>query len=139
MPQTTITVLDNTNFPKLTKELKQAMKMGVLKATDSGVTWIKGEIFNDQKFVGSRLYPNVTKATRARKAKKGMNKVGIMTGNLRDSFDTHCTNGGLTGHIRGGGKDYGRFLARWQIDKLFYKHRAKKSREIMDKEIKKVL
>lgn len=147
MPQTTITVLDKTHLPKTTKEVERAMKVGIKKATDSGVEFIKSEIFNNQKFVGTKFYPNVTKATRQIKAKKGQEKVGIMTGNLRDSFDTHYSADGLTGTIRGGGGvtengkkvDYSRFLKKWQIGKLFSKHRAKKSREIVEREIKKAL
>lgn len=147
MPKTTITVLDKTHLPKITKEIEAAMKLGVKKATDSGVTWIQQEVFNNQEFLGTKFYPNVTKSTRAFKAKKGQEKVGIMTGNLRDSFDTHYSSDGLTGTIRGGGGitvkgkkvNYGRFLSKWRIDKLFFKHRAKKSREIMEKELKKVL
>lgn len=147
MPQTTISVLDTTNLPKITKEVECAMKLGVKKATDSGVTWIQQEVFNNQKFVGTKFYPDVTKATRQTKAEKGQEKVGIVTGNLRDSFDTHYSSDGLTGTIRGGGgitangkkADYSRFLKKWQIGKLFSKHRAKKSREIMDKELKKAL
>lgn len=147
MPQTSITLIDGTHLPKITEELKRRQKLGVMKATDSGAEWIKGEVFNNQMFVGSDLYPNVTKGTRATKAKKGQEKVGIMTGNLRDSFDTHYSSDGMTGTIRGGagvtmdGKkvNYGKFLAKWQIDKLFYKHRAKKSREIMEAEIQKAL
>jgi hypothetical protein len=139
MPQTFITLLDKTHLPKITKEVEAAMKTGVVKACDSGVTWIQQEIFNGQKFVGSANYPNVKNSTRAIKAKKGQEKVGIMTGNLRDSFDTHYSADRLTGTIRGGGEGYSKFLARWQIDKLFNTHRAKKSREIVNKEIKKAL
>jgi hypothetical protein len=147
MPQTTISLIDKTNVPKLTKGIEQAMKTGVLKVCDSGVTWIQEEIFDGQKYVGSKYYPNVKALTRAIKAKQGQERVGIITGNLRDSFDTHYSSDGLTGTIRGGGSitvngkkvNYGKFLTRWQIDKLFYTHRTKKSREIMDKEIKKAL
>jgi Asp-tRNA(Asn)/Glu-tRNA(Gln) amidotransferase A subunit family amidase len=139
MPQTTITLLDQTNLTKITKEVERAMKRGVKKATDSGATWVKEEIFNGQKFVGDKHYPNVKKETQRTKAKKGQEKVGIMTGNLRDSFDTHYSSDGMTGTIRGGGEGYDRFLARWRIDKLFYEHRAGKSKEIIDKEIKKAL
>ena len=147
MPQTTITCIDKTNLTKMSKALERAMVVGVTKATDTGAEWIKQDVFNGQEFVGSTLYPNVKKTTRKQKAKKGMEKVGIMTGNLRDSFDTHYSSDGLTGTIRGGGGvtvngkkvNYGKFLAKWQIDKLFQKHRATKSREIMEKELKKVL
>lgn len=139
MPQTTITVIDRTHLPTITPELKRAMKRGVIKATDSGAEWIKSEVFNNQQFVGSQYYPDNTPTTKRIKAKKGQEKVGIMTGNLRDSFDTHYSSDGLTGHIRGGGEGYERFLARWRIDKVFYEHRAQKSREIMEKEIKKAL
>jgi hypothetical protein len=143
MPQTSISLLDKTNLPILTEEVKRAMKVGVLKACESGVEWIKEDIFNGQNYVGSKEYPNVAPATQIIKAKKGKEKVGIMTGNLRDSFDTHYSFDGFTGTIRGGGgnnnSDYSRFLARWQIDKLFYMHRREKSKEIMEKEIKKAL
>ena len=143
MPQTTITALDKTNFPKLTKKIKQALQTGVIKAGDSGVEWIKEDVFNGQQFVGTTYFPDVTPATKRAKAKLGMEIVLVRTGNLRDSFDTHYSSGGLTVTIRGGGgnkkADYSRVLARWQIAKLFYKHRSKKSREIIEKELKRVL
>jgi hypothetical protein len=147
MPQTSITVLDKTNLPKITKDVERSMKLGVLKATDSGAEWIKQDVFNGQEFVGSKLYPNVKSTTRQTKAKNGQEKVGIITGELRDSFDTHYSSDKLTGTIRGGGGvtkkgkkvNYGKFLAKWLIGALFKKHRAKKSREIMAKEIKKAL
>jgi hypothetical protein len=139
MPQTSITVLDKTYLTKITKEVELAVKRGIVKVCDSGVTWIQEEIFDGQKYVGSPDYPNVKASTRAIKAKQGQEKVGIMTGNLRDSFDTHYSSDGLTGTIRGGGKRYVEFNARWRIAALFYKHRAKESREIMNKEMKKAL
>jgi len=45
--------------------------------------------------------------------------------------------GGVT--VNGKKVNYGRFLKRWQIDKLFYKHRMKESKRIVEKEIRKVL
>lgn len=147
MPQTTIIVVDKTKLTKITKGLERAMKLGVVKATDSGAEWIKQDVFNGQEFLGGKYFPNVKPATRKTKARKGQERVGIMTGNLRDSFDTHYSSDKLTGTIRGGGGvtvngkkvNYGKFLTRWQIDKLFYKHRAKESKKIVEKEIRKVL
>ncbi|MBE9594189.1 MAG: hypothetical protein IMF19_12025 [Proteobacteria bacterium] len=127
------------NLPKMTKAVIAAMRLGIMKSGDSGVTWIQQEVFDGQKYVGSKDYPDVKASTHAIKAKLGQEKVGIMTGNLRDSFDTHYSSDRLTVTIRGGGKGYGKFNAIWRIDRLFYKHRAMKSREIMDKEIKKAL
>jgi len=143
MPQTSIIALDKTNFHQLTKKIEQALKTGVAKAGDSGVEWIKEDVFNGQQFVGTNYFPDVKLATKKTKAKLGMEDVLVRTGNLRDSFDTHYSSDGLTCTIRGGGgnmnADYSRVLTRWLIDELFYKHRSKKSQEIIEKELKRVL
>jgi hypothetical protein len=144
MPQTYISVFDNTNLKAMSKKMQEALKTGITKATDSGVEWIKEEIFNSQKFVGSKYYPNVKPATKKQKAKKGCEKVGIQVGKYRDSFDAHYNADGTIGTIRGGGgkingSDYSKFQARWRVDKLFEEHRMKKTQEIVMREIENAL
>lgn len=139
MPQVNITVLDKTNLPGKMRDIIEGAKIGVRKATESGVEFIKSDIFEAQKFVGDEFYPDVTPATKRYKAEKGKEKIGIDTGNLKSSFDSSYEHGGLSGIITGGGPGYGKFLERWQIDALFLKERGEKSREFIRGEIKKSL
>lgn len=139
MPQINIRVEDHTNIPPKTRDIIEGAKIGVRKATESGVEFIKSDIFEAQKFVGSEFYPDVTPATKRYKAEKGKEKIGIDTGNLKSSFDSSYEHGGFSGIITGGGPNYAGFLERWQIDALFLKERGEKSRELIWGEVKKKL
>ena len=139
MPQVNITVSDKTNLPGKMQEILSGAKKGVKIATETGAEWIKEEVMEGQRYVGSEFYPDVKPATKQYKAEKGKEKVGIDTGNLKSSFDTEYEHDGLSGIITGGGPGYGSFLERWQIDALFLKERGEKSRELIRGEIKKSL
>lgn len=130
---------DHTNIPAKMQDIIEGGKKGVRKATESGVEWIKGDVMEGQRYVGSEFYPDIKSATKQYKAEKGKEKVGIDTGNLKSSFDSSYEHGGLSGIITGGGPGYGKFLERWQIDALFLKERGEKSRELIRAEIKKSL
>lgn len=123
---------DRTNLQKKAKDVVEGAKRGVLLATESGVLWLKEDVFEGQQYVGDSNYPDVTPVTKLIKAKAGNEKVGIWTGNLKTSFKSAVT--GLEGKITGVG--YTNFLARWNIEALFMDKRGKKSREIIEKEIK---
>lgn len=137
MPNINISVIDKTNLPSKMQEILSGAKKGVKIATESGAEWIKEEVMEGQHYVGSEFYPDVKPVTKQYKAKKGKEKVGIDTGNLKSSFDTEYEHGGLSGIITGGGPGYGKFLERWQIDALFLKERGKVTRELIRGEIKK--
>jgi len=137
MPQTTIRVEDCTNIPGKMRDIIEGAKKGVREATESGIEFIKSDIFENQKFVGSEYYPDVKETTKRIKAIKGKELVGVDTGNLKSSFDSEYEHGGLTGIITGGGPGYGKFLERWQIDALFLKERGEETRRIIKREIKK--
>lgn len=137
MPQVNITVLDKTNLPGKMQDIITCAKRGVKIATESGVEFIKEEVMEGQRYVGSEFYPDVKPETKQRKAEAGKEKVGIDTENLKSSFDSRFEHGGLAGIITGGGPEYGEFSARWQIDELFRKERGEKSRELIRGEIKK--
>ena len=137
MPQVNITVIDKTNIPAKMQGILAHAKRGVKIATESGVEFIKSDVFEGQEFVGSEFYPDVKPATKRYKAEKGKEKVGIDTGNLKSSFDSEYERDGLSGVITGGGPGYGGFLERWQIDALFLKERGEKTRELIRGEIKK--
>ena len=137
MPQVKITVIDNTDMPAKIRDILAGAKRGVKLATESGVEFIKEEIFEGQRYVGSEFYPDIKPATKQYKAEKGKEKVGIDTGNLKTSFDSEYQHDGLAGIITGGGPGYESFLSRWQIDELFKKERGEKTREIIRGEIRK--
>jgi len=137
MPQVTITVLDKTDMPAKMRGIIAGAKRGVELATESGVEWIKEDVMEGQRYVGSEFYPDVKPATKQYKAEKGKEKVGIDTGNLKTSFDSRYERGGLSGIITGGGPGYENFLARWQIDELFKEQRGEKTRQIIKGAIKK--
>lgn len=139
MARANIIVLDETDIPGGVQRILSGAKRGVQLATESGVEWIKEEVMEGQRYVGSEFYPDVKPITKQYKAEKGKEKVGIDTGNLKSSFDTEYQHGGLSGIITGGGHGYGRFLSRWQIDKLFLEQRGEKTRDIIKDEIKKSL
>ena len=139
MPQANIIVLDRTDIPGGVQKILSGARRGVKLATESGVEWIKEDVMEGQEFVGSEFYPDVKPTTKQYKAEKGREKVGILTGNLKDSFDTEYDHDGLEGIITGGGPRYEEFLERWQIDQLFLKERGDKSRELIRGEIKKDL
>jgi len=139
MPQVNIIVLDKTNLPGKMQDILTGAKRGVKFATESGVEFIKEEVMEGQRYVGSEFYPDVKPETKQYKAEKGKEKVGIDTGNLKSSFDSRFEHGGLSGIITGGGPGYGTFLARWQIDELFLKERGEKTREIIKGEIRKTI
>lgn len=134
MPQINIRVIDRTNLPQKLKSIIGAAEHGVKLATEEGVEFIRSEIFTG-KYTGHQYYPDVKPSTKRIKAKKGREIVGVDTGNLRDSFNSDVK--GLAGTIRGGGGGYSGFLSRWQIDSLFMEVRAKRTREIIEGEIKK--
>ena len=139
MVNVNITVQDKTNIAAKMRDIIEGAKIGVRKATESGVEFIKSDIFENQEFVGTEFYPNVKETTKRMKAIKGKELVGVDTGNLKTSFDSSYENSGLSGIITGGGPGYGKFLERWQIDALFLKERGEKSRELIRGEIKKSL
>lgn len=130
---------DHTNIPAKMQDIIEGGKKGVRKATESGAEFIKEEVFEGQRFLGTEYFPHVKESTKRIKAIKGKEKVGIDTGNLKSSFGTEYEHGGLSGIITGGGPGYGKFLERWQIDALFLKERGEKSRELIRGEIKKSL
>ena len=133
MVSITINVIDRTNLLQKHKSIVAAAKRGVKLATESGVEWIKGDVFSGQSYVGHSYYPDVKPATKAYKAKVGKENVGIMTGNLVSSFGSSVS--GLRGTIKGAG--YAEFSSRWLIGSLFMEKRAKRTREIIEGEIKK--
>ncbi len=137
MPQINIKIVDKTNMPGQMKGIIVSAKRGVKLATESGVEWIKEEVFEGQRYVGHDYYPDVKPATKQYKAEKGKEKVGIDTGNLKSSFDSRYERDGLVGIITGGGPGYESFLARWQIDELFRAQRGEKTRQIIKGAIKK--
>ena len=139
MPQLNITVIDKTNLPGKMQEILSGAKRGVKLATESGVEFIKEEVFEGQRFLGTEYFPHVKPETKQRKAEAGKEKVGIDTGNLKSSFDTEYKHGGLSGIITGGGPEYGKFLERWQIDALFLKERGEVTRRIIKDEMGKRL
>ena len=139
MPQVNITVIDKTNLPGKMQEILSGAKKGVKIATESGVEFIKEEVFEGQRFLGTEYFPHVKESTKRIKAIKGKEKVGIDTGNLKSSFDSSYEHGGLSGIITGGGPGYESFLERWQIDALFLKERGGATRRIIKSEIEKVL
>ena len=139
MPQINIRVEDHTNMPGKMRDIIEGAKRGVKIATETGVEWIKEEVMEGQRYVGSDFYPDVKPATKQYKAEKGTEKVGIDTGNLKSSFDSRYEHGGLAGIITGGGPGYGSFLERWQIDALFLKERGAVTRRIIKDEIGKSL
>ena len=134
-----IVVLDKTNISGKMREIIEGSKRGVKFATEEGIEWIKEEVMEGQRYVGSEFYPNVKPETKQYKAEKGKEKVGIDTGNLKSSFDSSYEHGGLSGIITGGGLGYGKFLERWQIDALFMKERGSATRRIIRTEIEKAL
>ena len=69
------------------------------------------------------------------KAKAGKELVGKWTGNWVASFNS--TVNGLRGTIRGGGKKYAKLQLRWRVGDLFMAYRAKRTREIIENEVKK--
>ena len=139
MPQINISVLDKTNISGKMQDILANAKRGVKMATESGVEWIKEEVMEGQRYLGSEFYPNVKPETKQYKAERGKEKVGIDTGNLKSSFDTEYLHDGLSGIITGGGPGYGSFLARWQIDELFLKERGEVVRQVIKDEIEKTL
>ena len=139
MPQVNITVIDNTDMPAKIRDILAGAKRGVKLATESGVEFIKEEVFEGQRYVGSEFYPDVKPETKQYKAEKGKEKVGIDTGNLKTSWDSRYEHDGLAGIITGGGPGYAEFLSRWQIDELFKKERGEKTREIIRNEIRKTI
>ena len=134
-----IVVLDKTNISGKMREIIEGSKRGVKFATEEGIEWIKEEVMEGQRYVGSEFYPDVKPTTKQYKAEKGKEKVGIDTGNLKSSFDTEYQHGGLSGIITGGGPNYAGFLERWQIDALFLKERGEVVRQVIKDEIEKTL
>lgn len=139
MLTTTIKIIDNVNLSEKTKKIIARARKGVREATESGVEWIKADVFEGQRYVGSSNYPDVTPATKKSKARRGKEKVGIDTANLKNSFDSSYKEGGLIGIISGGGKGYADFLKRWKIDRLFMEKRGRKTKEIIENEVKRNL
>lgn len=141
MPDIHITVKDLTRIrtEQLTKKIVAAEKHGVLLAANEGAEWIKEEVFEGQRYVGHTFYPDVTAKTKELKRKKGEERVGIDTGNLKTSFDAETKEGGLVGVITGGGQRYGTFLNRWRIGELFIAEHGEAAQEIIKREIRKVL
>jgi len=137
MPEANIIVLDETDIPGGVQRILSGARRGVKLATESGVEWIKEDVMEGQEFVGDEFYPDVKPTTKQQKAEKGREKVGILTGNLKASFDTEYDHDGLEGIITGGGPGYEEFLLRWQIDMLFLRERGNKSRELIRGEINK--
>ena len=129
-----IKVIDRTELPAKVKSIITAAERGVKLATEEGTEWVRSSVFGGEH-VGHQYYPDVKPSTKRIKAKKGKEIVGVDTGNLRNSFNSDVK--GLKGTIRGGGKGYAKFLSRWQIDSLFMEKRAKRTREIIEGEIKK--
>ena len=135
MSEITIKVIDRTNLLVKHKTIITATERGVKLATEEGVQWIKEDVIQGQKYVGDENYPDVKPETRRKKAKAGKELVGKWTGNWLTSFNSAIK--GLIGTIRGGGKKYAKFQLRWRIGDLFMTHRAKRTREIIEREIKK--
>ena len=134
MVTTTIKIIDRTNLLAKHKGIIAAAERGVKLATEGGAEWIRSSVFMGE-YVGHQYYPDVKPSTKRIKAKRGKEIVGVDTGNLRNSFNSDVK--GLKGIIRGGGKGYAKFLSRWQIDSLFMEKRGKRTREIIEGEIKK--
>lgn len=132
-----ISVSINVNLDADIATFLEKVKSAVKAATEDSAQWIKEDIFDDQKYVGDTLYPDVSEKTKKYKAKRGMEKVGIMTGNLRASFNTEYAPDGLTGTICGGGStpdgksDYSKFLSHWQVAELWKREHSDKAREII--------
>jgi len=140
MPSVNLTIRDLTRIKKgLVREIVAAEKRGVKLAAIEGSEWIKEAVFEGQKYVGHTLYPDVTSRTKELKAQRGKEKVGIDTGNLKNSFDAETREGGLVGVITGGGPGYDRFLNRWRIDELFIAEHSNESQEIIKREVRRVL
>lgn len=135
MAHISVTVIDRTKLPTKLKSIITAAKRGVELATEEGVEWIKQDVVQGQKYVGDANYPDVKPTTKRWKAKKGRELVGRFTGNWVSSFDSSVK--GLKGTIRGGSAKYAKFQSRWQVDSLFMEKRAKRTREIIEREIKK--
>lgn len=134
MPTIKVTVIDKTNLSGKVREIIEGSKKGVKLATEEGTEWIRSSVFMGEH-VGHQYYPDVKPSTKRIKAKKGKEIVGVDTGNLRNSFNSDVK--GLVGTIRGGGKGYAGFLSRWQVDSLFMEKRGKRTKEIIEREIKK--
>jgi hypothetical protein len=128
-------VRDHTNLQGKHRDIIAGAKRGVKLAVEEGVQWVKEDVVQGQKYVGDGNYPDVKPATKRIKAKKGRELVGRDTGNWVASFNSAVK--GLVGTIRGGGAKYGKFQLRWRIGDLFMAHRAKRTREIIEGEIKK--
>jgi len=120
-------------------DIVAAEKRGVKLAAIEGSEWIKETVLEGQKYVGHILYPDVTSRTKELKAQRGKEKVGIDTGNLKNSFDAETREGGLVGVITGGGPGYDGFLNRWRIDELFVAEHSNESQEIIKREVRRVL
>ena len=126
---------DRTNLHAKHKSIIASAEKGVKLATEEGVQWIKIKVVQGQKYVGTGNYPDVKPTTKRWKAKKGCELVGRFTGNWVASFNSDVK--GLIGTIKGGGAKYAKFQLRWRVGDLFMEHRAKRTREIVEKEIKK--
>ena len=135
MVTTTIKIIDKANLLAKHKSIIAAAERGVKLATEEGVEWVRIDVVQGQKYVGDENYPDVKQSTKRIKAKKGRELVGRDTGNWVTSFNSVVK--GLVGTIRGGGAKYGKFQLRWRIGDLFMAHRAKRTREIIEGEIKK--
>ena len=135
MVAVSIKVIDRTNLVAKHKSIIAGAERGVKLAVEESVQWIKIDVVQGQEYVGDENYPNVKDATRLWKAKKGRELVGRFTGNWVASFNSSVK--GLIGTIRGGGKKYAKFQLRWRIGDLFMEKRAKRTREIIEGEIKK--
>ena len=135
MVSTTIKVIDRTNLLQKHKSIIASAERGVKLATEEGVEWVKIDVVQGQKYVGDGNYPDVKPTTKRIKAKAGKELVGKWTGNWVASFNS--TVNGLRGTIRGGGKKYAKLQLRWRVGDLFMAYRAKRTREIIENEVKK--
>ena len=130
-----IAVIDGTALPVRLKKIVKGAKDGVKLATEEGVQWIHQSVFSGQEHVGDGNYPDVTPVTKKIKAHAGKELVGIWTGHTKASFNSAVS--GLEGKITGAVYEY--FGSKWHIDSLFLDKRAKKTREIIESEVKKAV
>ena len=112
---------------------------GVDAAVQESVSWVKNDVIQEQKYVGSPYFPDVKPATKKAKRRKGNMKVLIQTGHYKDSWigevdglkgKIHCGTDGYFGKLHSLG---------WRIDNLWLKHHSKEAVEIIEKSIQKVL
>lgn len=134
-----VTFFDRTDLVGVKKAIIKAAEKGVAASVEESVEWIKNDVIQGQQYAGHQHYPDVTPATKRRKAATGKTKVLINTGNFLSSWTGKAN--GLKGVITGGGQDYAADLYKrgWKIDLLWHAEHSKESEKIIKATIEKAV